>query len=127
MGLFSKWRAKKPGVFTAKELTFNRTKLQAEIVKHSAALYDYRVDHGHKVYSDYVRSLLNLEILRLSEVKPTSLDAYAYQRGKIDALRQVLDLREKFIQDKKVAKETGEKEGARSYVRPPATSAGLAI
>lgn len=127
MGLFSKWRTEKPGVFTAKEMTFNRTKLQAEIVKHSASLYDYRADQSHKVYSDYVRSLLNLEILRLSEVKPTSLDAYAHQRGKIDALRQVLDLREKFIQDKKVAKETGEKEGARSYVRSPATSAGLSI
>lgn len=126
MGLFSRF-FKKNAVFTERELFFNKDRVQADIMKHSSALYDYRSDQSHKVYSDYVRSLLNLEILRLADMKPGTLEAYANQRGRIDALKQVLDLREKFIQDKKVAKETGEVESKRSYLRTPATSAGLSI
>lgn len=114
-------------VFSAREMEFNRKKLEGEIVKHSSHLFDYRSEQSHKVFSDYVRSLLNLEILKLSELKPTTLDAFAYQRGRIDALRQVLDLREKFILDKKEERKTGEEGSRRSYVRQPATSAGLSI
>lgn len=114
-------------LFSQRDMVFNRGKLEGDIVKHSAMLYDYRTDQSHKVFSEYLRSLLNLEILKLSEVKLTTPETFAYQRGRIEGLRHALDLREKFIQDKKVAKETGQEESKRSYVRQPATSAGLAI
>jgi hypothetical protein len=114
--------------FTEREFAFNRSKIQKEIVDHSRRLNDYARDQSHQVFVEYVRGLLNLEILRLSETKPATLDAYTYQKGRIDALRLVLDVREKALIDGEVAKKThGEQGVKRSYVKTPATSAGLSI
>jgi len=131
MALFSKILEFFFGVrptFTAREMTFNRSRLQREIVHHTHRLNDYAKDQSHQVFVDYTRSLINLEVLRLSEVKPTSLDAYAYQKGRIDGLRHLLDVREKVLLDAEIEKKTKGEQGARrSYVNPPATSAGLSI
>lgn len=113
--------------FGVRELVFNRAKLQADILKNMEALNDYRADQSHKVFIDYLRNLLNLEILRLAEVRTATPEAVALQRGRIEGLRHVLDLREKFLEDKKHQKETKTPAGTRSYVRSPATTAGLSI
>ncbi len=134
MGLFSKWFSKKPAneeLFAARDLEFNRERLQKAIVKQSEALYDYRNDESHKVYSEYVRYLLNLEVLLLAEGKLGAED-YNYRRGRIDALRNVLNARETFVQNKENLRKSptkgpGEQEAKRSYVRAPSTQAGLSI
>lgn len=131
MGLFSKirtwWFGRK--AFSERETHFNRERLGHEMQKHAEALNELRGDLSHKVFADYVRSLLHMEILQLSTLPVTSLEAFARQKGKIEALRQVLDLREKFLQDKKEAKKSGRDEAVRSYVqsRTPANSAGLSV
>lgn len=117
----------KRGKFSSRELVFNRTKLQADMMKNMDALNDYRADQSHRIFVDYLRNLLNLEILRMAEGRPSTPESVAVQRGRIEGLRHALDFREKFIEDKKVQKETKAPAGTRSYVRSPATTAGLSI
>lgn len=130
MGLFSRKRGR---VFAERELEFNRSLLQKSIVKLSEDLYAYRSDPGHEVFANYLRQLLNLEILQMSEGKKVDAEAFAYCRGRVDAIRHALNLREKFILDKKaireakVGKTNSDHESKRSYVRSPSTQAGLSI
>lgn len=129
MGLFSKNKVLK--VFAERELEFNRQVLEKKIVKLSEDLYAYRNDSSHELFGEYLRQLLNLEVLQLSE-KKLDQENFAYQRGRIDALRHALNLREKFILDKKVLRDSPTRdpsshEAKRSYVRSPSTAAGLSI
>lgn len=130
MDLFNK---KKPPtkIFAERDLEFNKASLQKAIVKHSEDLYAFRHDESHKVFVDYLRQLLNLEILNLAEGK-LDQETFAYHRGRIEALRGALNLRETFIADKETIRKSKDKspdqqEGKRSYVRPPSTQAGLSI
>jgi hypothetical protein len=134
MGLFSNWwRKRAPDTFSERELDFNRTSLQKTIVKSSEALHAYRHDASHKLFADYLRHVLNLEILQLSEGKLEAED-FAYRRGRIDGIRHALNLREKFILDtdtiRKSKDPAPDNHGAkRSFIRPvqPTTAAGLSI
>lgn len=119
-------------LFTERELEFNKKKLQDAIVRNSEALYTYRNDESHRVFADYVRQVLNLEVLVLSDGKFESAEAYAHQRGRIEGLRNVLNGRESFIRAKEElrkseGKDLGAQEAKRSYIRDPATHAGLSI
>jgi hypothetical protein len=130
MGLFSS-KAVEGKVFAERELDFNKAELQKSVVKRSEQLYAYRHDESHTAFADYLRELLNLEILQLSEGK-LDQEFFAYHRGRIDALRHALNLREKFIQDvdnlRKGPDKSQDANGAkRSYVRSPSTQAGLSI
>jgi len=138
MGLFSSWFRRQPkalsleALFTEREFEFNRERLDRAIVKQSEALYEYRNDESHKVFADYVRHILNREMLLLADAKQTTPEAYAYHRGRIDALRTVLNTRETYIQNKENLRKSptkgpGEQEAKRSYVRAPSTQAGLSI
>lgn len=132
MGLFSKFKRRpKVKIFGERELEFSRAALNKAVIKLSEDLYHYRHDTAHTVFSEYLRAVLNLEILSLSEGKWESAD-FAYQRGRVDGLRHALNLREKFIMDKETmrhAKVKSDHEAKRSYVRPvqPTTAAGLSI
>jgi hypothetical protein len=131
MDLFSKikewWMRRRP--FTEREFHFNRDRLTSEMQRHAVALNEHRNDASHAAFVSYIRALLHTEMLQLSTMPMTTLEAVARQRGKIDALRQVLDLREKFIQDQKEKKKTGKENAVRSYIphRSPANSAGLSV
>lgn len=129
--LFRRRQPPPPAFFTEREMEFNRKKLETDIVRQSEQLYDYRNDESHRVYTDYLRSALNLEVLRLTDGKVPDVD-YAYHRGRVDALRAVLNTREVAIQNKEMlrrseGKDPQAQEAKRSYVRAPATSAGLSI
>jgi len=134
MGLFSRWFFRRPKVvpiFADRDMEYNKATLQTALIRQSEALYEYRNDETHRVFADYVRQVLNLEILALAEGK---LDehSYHYRRGRVDALRNVLNAREVHIQNKELLrkagpKSSGEQEAKRSYVRAPATHAGLSI
>lgn len=134
MGQFSRWffRTRQPEkLFAEREIDFNRTRLQTAMIKRSEDLYDRRHDEGHQVFADYVRQVLNLEILQLAEGKLDS-ESYIYRRGRVDALRNLLNAREVHIQNKELLRKSeskgpGEQEAKRSYVRAPATHAGLSI
>lgn len=133
MGLFSKWFRRREPLFAERDLDFNRVSLNKAIVKSSEALHAYRNDSAHKLFADYLRAALNLEVLGLSEAKPDAAD-FAYRRGRIDGLRHVLNLREKFILDtdtlRKTKDESPDNHGAkRSFIRrpQPTTEAGLSI
>jgi hypothetical protein len=121
MGLFSKVTK----VFAEREIEFNRLMIHKRIIGLADDLFEYRGEKSHEVFADYVRQTLNLEILTLSEGKDVGPEAYAYKRGRIDALRSLLNLREKNILDKKNAKATKGPEAKRTYIRPPAISAGM--
>jgi hypothetical protein len=136
MGLFSKWFAKRqaptPALFSERELEFNKKKLQDDLIRQSEKLYEYRSDESHRVFSDYVRQVLNLELLQLAEGK-MDLESYAYRRGRVDALRNVINAREVHIQNKEMlrkseVKDPDAQEAKRSYVRrATATNAGLSV
>ncbi len=136
MGLFSKWWRRapaKPTLFSERELDFNKESLDRAIVKTSEALWEYRNDQSHKVFADYLRLTLNREILQLADGKVDGgVEAYAYRRGRVDALRQALNAREVFLANKETLRKTQKQDpnaaaGKRSYVRAPATQAGLSI
>lgn len=138
MGLFSRLifgtpRRLKPEarLFAERELEFNKAQLQTALIRRSEDLYEYRSDETHRVFADYVRQVLNLEILQLAEGK-LDAESYHYRRGRVDALRNLLNAREVYIQNKELlrkseTKGSGEQEAKRSYVRAPATHAGLSI
>lgn len=132
MGLFSDlWKKllSRRRTATERALHFNKERLQTEMQRHAVGLNEYRGDTGHKLFVDFVQTMLHAEILKLSHVPTGDHEAFVHQRGKIAALREVLDLREKFIQDKKQAKKTGAKDDSvRTYIhRTPANSAGLSV
>lgn len=128
MGLFSR---KKDKTSIGLALEFNRQALQLSITKLAEDLHDYRNDPGHEVFYEYLQKLLNLEILTLAEAKTRDAETYSYYRGRIDALRHALNLRDKFILDQKTIRGADAKKGKtdhqskRSYIRPPVTSAGM--
>lgn len=133
MGLFSKWwpRSKPVKLFAERDLEFNKAQLQAALIRRSSDLYEYRSDETHRVFADYIRQVLNLEMLELTEGK-LDPESYIYRRGRVDALRNVLNAREVHIQNKELLRKSetkgaGEQEAKRSYVRAPATHAGLSI
>ena len=127
MGLFSK---KVP--LAEREMIFNKELLQKNLSKLAGPMYDFRKDESHKVYTQYIQNLLDAEILEMTRTKELTPDAYAYHRGRIDGLRHVLSLRDKFILDKEYAKKTKgvksktDHESKRSYFKPP-SAAGLSI
>lgn len=96
---------------------------------HADRLNEFRGTVTHEAFVDFLRTALEAEMLRVTTMGHTDLAAFAYQRGKIDGIRQVLDLREKFLLDRKEAKKTGKAESVRTYVhqKAPANSAGLSV
>lgn len=123
MGLFNKIRDQ---LFAARELEFNRTKLQKDIAELSGKLYDYRGSEAHEIFASYLRALLNLEILSLSSGKERSAEAYAYSRGRIEGLRHALNLRERFVEEKRLQRtgnQPSDHPAKRSYFTPRPTSA----
>ncbi len=135
MGLFSRWfgrsRLDVTALFETRDLEFNRERLQKAIVKQSESLYEYRNDESHRIFAEYVRYLLNLEILLIAEGK-LDAESYSYRRGRVDALRNVLNARETFVQNKENLRKSptkgpGEQEAKRTYLRAPSSQAGLSI
>jgi len=131
MGLFSNWGKKSTG--TSREIEFNRKKVQKELIDLGKVLYEVRNDETSRLFCAYIQKMMNLEILQLSEQRELTSESYAFTRGRIEALKGVLITREKFIDDRKRAKETKVKESKsdheskRSYIRPQTTPAGLSI
>lgn len=131
MVLFSRKRKEKPEerLFSEREMEFNKEKLAASIFKQSNLLFDYRNDESHKIFADYLRQFLNLEILKFSEAKADK-EELAYLRGRIAGLRDVLNSREVVIANKDMlrkSKDPKAQEAKLSYVRSPSTQAGLSI
>lgn len=131
MDLFSKKKKTAPQemLFSEREMEFNKERLHAVILKLSSELYNYRNDESHKIYTDYLRHFLNLEILKFSEAK-ADREELAYLRGRIAGLRDVLNAREVYITNKDLLRKSGDpnaQEAKRSYVRSPSTQAGLSI
>lgn len=131
MGLFSKFRAKDKSP-VEREIAYNKEVIQKNLDRCRSGLYDYRNDESHAIFVRLLQSMADLEMLELTTTKELSGEAYAYHRGRIDAIRAVLSLRTKYILDRDNAKKTKENsrgpdhEAKRTYMKPP-TSAGLAI
>jgi hypothetical protein len=103
MGLFSKYFGEKE---PSDLFEFNRAELQKEISKVAASLYDTRHEEGHVKLVTFLEKSMNLEILALSAAKELTAEAYAYRRGKIDAIKAVLLAREQALANSKKAAET---------------------
>lgn len=132
MGLFSKlFGDDTPEV--GFDLKFDEKELRESIWKLSKPLYDYRNDDSSKVIIKFIRRCLNLKIIELAQEKELEVDAYAYHRGQIDALRHILNVREKFILDQENAKKTkkdknsADHESKRKYMGASHRQAGLSI
>lgn len=129
MGLFS--RKKKETVYP--EIEFNKDKLNRNISKFQSRLFASRSSESHKDFVQFIESLRNLEILNLTTSKDLSSEAYHYHRGRVESLGDLLNIRQKFIEDLKYQKskeaaKSSETQEKRSYTsRPRPTSAGLSI
>lgn len=126
MGLFNKKTKHLPVKI---DLNFDANSLNETISRLSPKLFDSRQELGTKVFVNYAHKLLNLEILKIASVKGGTSEQYAYQQGRIDALKDLINRREKFLADEQHA-ETKDKAKAtdhkstRSYISRPST-AGL--
>ena len=112
------------------DLDFNAKALESQIRSLAGALVELRHDPASKAFVQYVVKLMNLEILRLSSTPALNSEAYAYRRGRIDSLRELLTVREAYIsnEDNVKSKNKTDNKAKRSYFnRPKPSNAGLAI
>jgi len=130
MGLFSK---KKKEV-TYPEFEYNKEALSKKIYKSRSDLYADRNSESHKNFVHFIEKLRNLEILTLAAEKDLSAESHSYHRGRLDALNNIISMRDNFISEikhKRAQENTkgAEKNSKRSYLSKPrhAQQAGLSI
>jgi hypothetical protein len=126
MGLFSKKKKHTPLAF---DLEYNKEILGKQIVGISDSLVEYKDDPGSQVFVKYITKLLNMEILNLAHAKDVTDGAFSYHRGRVDALKELIDKREAFIFYDKNAKSKDRNTDHRAkvnYIRPKST-AGLSV
>lgn len=126
MGLFNR---KKKVIPYLMDFAYDVTSLHESISKLSPDLYEARQDNGSQVFVKYTQKLLNLEVLNLAAERDKSQESYNYHRGRLDALKDLINRREKYLADESNArtKDTSKKtehKSKRSYIQRPST-AGL--
>lgn len=85
---------------------FNRNTLLKEIDKVARRFNELKGSEGQQDIIAYIEMSMNLGIIALAEQKELTSEAYAYRRGQIDALRNVLIARETAIANSQKEKET---------------------
>jgi len=65
-------------------------------------MIEHEREPGTKAFENFVVKMLNLELLNLSSGKLEETD-YAYRKGRVDALQNLLHQRSTFIEDDKRA------------------------
>jgi len=125
MGLFSKKNK------ALREIKYTIQEVRKDLVKCRKAIYDSRESEGHRDFVSFVEKLRNLEILQLAHIKDVTTESHAYHRGRIEALTNILNVRETYIEDMKTTlakdkKSKTENKLARSYIKKP-SQAGLSI
>jgi len=113
-------------------VVFSRNEILKSISKVADTFNEVKGQEGHQNLVTFLEMSMNLDILALSEQKELTSEAYAYRRGKIDAIRNVLISREQAIANSKKEKETrnnkkpSEHPAKRSYVpRPRVVGSGI--
>jgi hypothetical protein len=124
MGLFSKKH-----IPIKIDLDYDIRAVDKGLVRFGAEFYETRQDVGTSVFVKYTHKLLNLEILKLSTSKDLSGDSFAYQRGRVDALKDLINKREAYLADESNARAKDKSaatdhKSKRSYISRPST-AGL--
>lgn len=99
MGLFSR----KKEISGSKILTMDLKALRIELERLGQELSDRRTDPTSQVFVAYITKLLNKEILELSTAKELNGEAYAYRRGRVQVLQDLLNTRQIFISRKEHA------------------------
>lgn len=128
MGLFNRGKEEKP---KALDLNYSVEALEKQIRDLARPLHEYRNDTPSKVFVSYIFRLMNLEILKMSTGRELTGEAYAYRRGRVDALRELLSTREAYISHEENAKskdkQTDHKAKRTYFKRPKPSTAGLSI
>ena len=101
MGLFSRKKKVEP---TYARIEFNHQELCKQITKIASTFFDYKGMDAHESVFKFLDLSLNLAILESATMKEPTVESMAYQRGKIDAIKNILLAREKAISDERQAK-----------------------
>lgn len=121
MGLLGKIFSKKDGP-APDIVTLSREELQKEIVKLADNLYDVRQQEGYQILHKFVEKSLSQYILDLSDRKELTGEAYAFHRGKIDGVRNLLIAITRANENSKNAKgpqRSSDNPAKRSYISRP--------
>jgi len=113
------------------DLSYNLTEARERILSTAEKLHEYRHDSASTSFVSYISSVLNVEILNLALGKELNEEAYSYHRGRVDAVKELIDRREVFIshQENAKSKDRATDHKAKSNYLPqrPKSTAGLSI